>query len=157
VRILYIILISLPVVTAGKRFSCLYMFERPLAQVRYLCLYFFFPNLFDDSFYTIHGPKSRGFSVTKACTLVHGQKPRRFFHSMLRCTMVRSVSSQERGQITVTLFLLLHHFFLPSSFERLSLLSWNKKQLFLSYSFYYDFSSQFFHSTEKQILILPFL
>jgi hypothetical protein len=96
---------SLPPVS--ERFSCFYMFERTLTQVHLLCLYFFFSNLFDDSLYTIHDFKHEGCLSQGLVVFVHGREGRSC-QSMLRCTMVRSVSSQERRQITVTLFLLLH-------------------------------------------------
>jgi hypothetical protein len=124
------------------------MFERPLAQVDFLCLYFFSSNLFDDSFYTIHGPKSRGFSVTKACTLVHGQKPGRF----LSCKMLYD------GQICLITGERADHgnafpssppLFSPSSFERLSLLSWNKNSFFYLTVFIMTFhlNSSFYRKT----------
>jgi hypothetical protein len=56
-RVLDMGLIIFAVVIAGKRSSCFYMFEHLLAQVHFLCLYFF-SVIFDDYLYTIHGLRS---------------------------------------------------------------------------------------------------
>jgi hypothetical protein len=73
------------------------------------------------------------------------------------CTMVRSVSSQERGQITVTLFLLLRPFF-HLLLLNVFLFFLGTKTAFLSYSFYYDFhlNSSFYRKTNIESY-LPFL
>jgi hypothetical protein len=68
--------------------------------------------------------------------------------------MVRSVSSQERGQITVMLSLLLRPFFTFSSWISSSFPK--PKMAFLFYSFYYDLLFNSLSSTEKKHdLFLP--
>jgi hypothetical protein len=94
------------------------MFERPLAQGRFLCLHFFFSIFSTILFMQPMIQYHEGYLSQRHVRLYTAKNQEGFFHSKC-CTMVRSVSSQEGGQITVTLFLLLHHFFLPSSFERL--------------------------------------
>lgn len=81
---------------------------------------------------------------------LHGQKLGRFFRSVLRCPMVRSVSSQEKRQITVTLFLLLHpfyHLLLLNFFLLLPELEDGSS--ILLYSFYYDFHQIFILQKKK--------
>jgi hypothetical protein len=149
-------LTAFAVVIAGKRalLMLVHMFERTLVQVvpLFLLLKSFRRFIIYDSWTNNDNHLSQGLVV-----FVHGQKLGMLFQSVLGCTMVRSVSSQESRQIMVTLFLHLRPFYHLLLLNFFLLLPELEDGFFiLLYSFYHDFiKSSSYRKRKTSISFFP--